>query len=136
MGLGFDPSSFLRTHIKPMLQDPGISKRLIFYSVLVSTKKGGKQEKIETSSVETRGIIQSNPVISEVELKQVISGGDVAKEVVKIFFVESDLDFRIKEGYNVEIYNGATLIGNYRVKVISRNMIVTDVAVALCVMSR
>jgi hypothetical protein len=135
MGIGFDSDSFLITHIRPLIQDPGLSKRLVFSSVVKSTKMGGTQEKTEVDS-ETTGVVISNPTLSPSELKQLMPDGEISEEIVRVFFIEADLAFTIQNGYALDIYKSLTLLGNYRVKAVSRNMVVPEVVVALCVTGR
>lgn len=134
MGVGFDSDSFLATHITPFLQDPGLSKRLVFHNVTRDVSAEGSQTETETTS-ETTGIVESNPSMDATTLKQVFSDGEISREVVKVFFVESELSFEIKNGQVLDIYESGTLLGKYRVKFAPRNMVVTAVCVAYCVSS-
>ena len=132
MGIGFDPDSFLESHVKPFIQDPGLSKRLVFSYVTRTVDSGGSQSSSEITS-ETTGIVESNPDMDGTTLKMVFPDGEIAKEVVKVFFIESELDFAVKNGQLLSIYESATLLGEYRVKFAPRNMVITSVGIAYCV---
>ena len=135
MSLGFDSDSFLESNIKPFIQDPGISKRLVFSDVTRAVALDGSQSKSDVDS-ETTGIVESDPQMSDTILKQVLPNGEISKEVVKVFFIESDLAFTIKNGQLLKIYQSTTLLGTYRVKFKHINMVVTDVGIAYCVSSK
>jgi hypothetical protein len=137
MGLGFDPDSFLESNIKPFIQDPGVSKRLVFSDITRAVAVDGSQSKSDVDS-ETTGIVESDPQMSETLLKKVFPDGEISKEVVKVFFIESDLAFTVINGQTLKIYKygSSTLLGTYRVKFKHINMVITDVAVAYCVSSK
>lgn len=134
MGIGFNSDSFLNSHIKPFLQDVGLRKTLTFSKKVRTVGADGKQSEAETTS-STTGIVESDPKMDGNTLKMVFPDGDMSKEVVKIFFVESDLDFAVTNGQTVSIYKSTTLLGKYRIKYAPRNMVVTDICVAYCVSS-
>ncbi len=135
MSLGFDDVAFLETNIKPIIQDPGISKRLVFSLVTRVTNANGSQTKTEIQS-ETIGITVSNPKLSTLELQQVFPEGEISNEVIKLFFIESDLSFSIKNGYKLLVYKSTVLLGEYRIKYVSRNMVLSDFVVAFAVSGR
>lgn len=135
MSLGFDNKVFLKTCIEPFIKDPGISKQLIFTSIVRSTNSDGSQNKSEVQS-ETTGIVVSNPSMTKYELQQVFPDGEISNEVVKIFFIESDLDIIIKNGYKLLIYKSNVLLGEYLIKYVSRNMVISDVVVAFGISGR
>lgn len=135
MNLGFDSTIFLETSIKPIVHDLGINKRLVFTMVTRATNADGSQSKTEIQS-ETTGITISNPKMSKIELQQVFPEGEISNEVIKIFFIESDLDFTIKTGDKLLVYKSTVLLGEYMIKFIIRNMILTDFIVAFGVSGR
>lgn len=135
MGLGFDSDSFLATHIKPLIQDVGLSKTLTFSSLTRSTAAGGGQTVTKTES-STTGIVISTPKMSQSQLMAVFPDGEISKEFVKIFYVESELSFTPKQGDELKIYKGATLLGTYTLKYLPRNMVVTDVVMGFAVSGR
>ena len=95
----------------------------------------GSQDKTEVQS-ETTGVVISNPQLSSTEFQQLFPDGEISKEIVKIFFIESELSFTVKNGYTLNIYKSSVSLGKYRIKFITRNMVIPNVVIAFGVSGR
>jgi hypothetical protein len=133
--LGFDKTTFVETHLRPFIQDIGLRRRLVFTKNTRSVDTVGVLS--DTTAVsETTGLVESNPKLDQSILRQVFPDGNISTEVVKVFVIMSDLSFTLKNGQMLDIYEDTVLLGNYRIKYITRNMIIPDFGTLYCVSSK
>lgn len=137
MSVGFNASAFLAYQLRPLIEDPGLRKLFVFSQIDRTVSGDGTISKEETTG-QAYGIAESNPTMDAMTLKMVFPDGEIDKEVIKIFNIDSDVSFDIKRGQTVKVYtrSGGTLLGKYRIMYSTRNMVITDFIVSYGVASK
>lgn len=136
MSLGFDPDQFLNADLKPFIQDVGISKRLVFKNVSRSNNPDGTQEENSDNS-ETYGVVISNPDMDSETLKRLFPNGKTSEEVVKFFYIDTDISFEVKDGHELDIYTrDGVFIGTYRIKFVFTNRIIDPMRIGYALSSK
>lgn len=134
MSLGFNPDEFQVSQLAEVIHDPYMAKRLVF-SLKTRTVSSTGQQSSSISTSETTGIVESNPYIPDNLLKSVFPEGDVSREVVKVFIIDS-LSFTLKNGCFLDVYKDSTHLGNFKVNFVQRNMAIPEFVISYCVSSR